>query len=81
MGHSFTAKQIIERATLITKTATEDKTNIKLVEAKMCPSTTALSQSLRGKKEVGKWFNKKDQLTEYFWVSHQIDVKGKTNEK
>ena len=40
---------------------------IKLVDSKACPSTAALSQSLRGKKEVGKWFDEQNRLTQYFW--------------
>ena len=83
IGQSFTAKEIIDQATLTTKTyhnsytgdrakyngkhVSEDKTMIKLVDAKMCPSTVALSQSLRGKKEVGKWFDEQSKLTQYFW--------------
>jgi hypothetical protein len=67
LGQSFTAKEILHRATLITKTVNEDKTNIKLLDAKMCPSTRQLSQVMRGRKEVGKWYDEKNQLTEYFW--------------
>tara|TARA_R100000234_G_scaffold86078_1_gene54959 strand:- start:169 stop:516 length:348 start_codon:yes stop_codon:yes gene_type:complete len=82
IGQSFTAKEIIDQATLTTKTyftykgdrakyngqhVKEDKTMIKLIDTKICPSTTALSQSLRGKKEVGKWFDEQSQLTQYFW--------------
>ncbi len=82
MGESFTEKEIIDQATLTTKTyctykgdrakyngkhVREDKTMIKLVDSKACPSTAALSQSLRGKKEVGKWFDEQNRLTQYFW--------------
>jgi len=95
IGQSFTAKEIIAQATLITKTynnsyrddthdaskkrhygdrtkyngkhVLQDKTKIKLVDTKMCPSTNALSKSLRGKKEVGKWFDEESKLTQYFW--------------
>ena len=100
LGSAFTAKEIIENATLITKTynnsyrddtiitkpfserhygdrtmynakhVLQDKTHIRLKDVKMCPSTIALSQSLRGSKEIGRILRpqiKGPPLMEYFW--------------
>ena len=70
LGYSFTAKEIIQNATLVTKTyntsftgdrvkyngryTSEDKTHILLVDAKMCPTPNQLAQSLRGHKQIDR---------------------------
>ena len=86
LGYSFTAKQIIQNATLITKTynnyftgdrvkyngryTAEDKTNILLVDAKMCPSIQQLAQGIKGHKQIDRMLCNQPRgspIMEYYW--------------
>ena len=80
MGESFTVKEIIDQATLITKTyysyrgkkakyngkhVKQDYTHRKLVDAKMCPTVHQLAQGLRGHKKIKSIQVR--QWKEYYW--------------
>ena len=98
LGSAFTAKEIIENATLITKTYNrsyrddthdapkkrhygdrtmyngkhilQDKTHIRLEEAKMCPTVQQLAQGIRGHKKIEKVLREQirgPKLMEYYW--------------
>lgn len=70
LGFAFTAKEIIQNATLVTKTRTQDRTHEKLLTNKMCPTTNQLSKGLRGHKKIGRVLRNQYRgppLMEYFW--------------
>lgn len=70
LGFTFTAKEILQNATLVTKTATHDRTHEKLLTNKMCPSAIQLAQGLRGHKQIGRILRNQYRgppLMEYFW--------------
>jgi len=70
LGQSFTAKEIIQNATLATKTRTQDRTHEKLLTNKMCPTSNSLSKSLRGHKKIGRILRTQYRgppLMEYYW--------------
>tara|TARA_Y100000004_G_C8630309_1_gene292655 strand:- start:76 stop:381 length:306 start_codon:yes stop_codon:yes gene_type:complete len=70
VGFAFTAKEILDNATLVTKTRTQDRTHEKLLTNKMCPSIQQLSQGLRSHKKIGRILRNQYRgppLMEYFW--------------
>jgi len=74
MGESFTVKEIIAQATLVTKTynnaytgdrakyngrhVLQDNTHRKLIDAKMCPTVHQLAQGIKGHKKIGRILRK-----------------------
>ena len=86
LGFAFTAKEIIQNATLVTKVYNKsytgkmakyngkhtihDKTHIRLVDSKMCPTSHQLAQGIKGHKKIGRILRRQNTgppLMEYFW--------------
>tara|TARA_R100000995_G_scaffold81184_2_gene53737 strand:+ start:398 stop:703 length:306 start_codon:yes stop_codon:yes gene_type:complete len=70
LGFAFTAKEIIQNATLVTKTSRQDRTQEKLLTNKMCPTSHQLAQGIKGHKKIGRVLRNQYRgppLMEYFW--------------